>query len=598
MSFNVEKGEFLCPLCECLSNTVLPLLPPLGLIKKNAQNSNLTFEQFIDGLEITLKFKSRQQTSNVPMSLTSDDTDEEKDDASTSTLKNSEEDKEDGSSMSTLLYTCSVDNIEKELGESTGPAFSVLFSQTGPRNLSQSLVDMIINFAQSTYTKGLNVNPSFDSYLPVMAWNTCYYTILSTESLLAYEEKPLFGALSSRQRDCLESLTRFAGVLGSVWKRGYDISNQALFLLSMVLEGNSKTQELPCLLDWDSFGLLVPLTLSLPNLFCNNLPGGIPSGGVLELYTLKLVFLSHVTKVLLTATFLPEMEMETDENFENLTEKDSEILLEALTSIRKIDDSFDGSKLNADYVWSVVKKASVPFLRCCALFYHFLTDVAYPNSLTELNGDTYENLCKYLGLPSKVSELFETYKYKELMSIWLSHDRIPGYLSARCFVSLPKTVNGLVSLPNDYSDLINMVSTFTCPNSDREDSRNPTMCLVCGDMLCSQSYCCHQDLNKTSVGACNYHANFCGANCGIFLRIRECEILLLATPHRGCFKSAPYLDRYGETDPGLRRGNPLTLCPEKYRKLKLLWLGHGIYEEIARSIESSSNVITTQWQHL
>ncbi|KAK7880179.1 hypothetical protein WMY93_033161 [Mugilogobius chulae] len=27
-SFDVENGEFLCPLCECLSNTVIPLLPP------------------------------------------------------------------------------------------------------------------------------------------------------------------------------------------------------------------------------------------------------------------------------------------------------------------------------------------------------------------------------------------------------------------------------------------------------------------------------------------------------------------------------------------------------------------------------------------
>ena len=26
-SYDVENGEFLCPLCECLSNTVIPLLP-------------------------------------------------------------------------------------------------------------------------------------------------------------------------------------------------------------------------------------------------------------------------------------------------------------------------------------------------------------------------------------------------------------------------------------------------------------------------------------------------------------------------------------------------------------------------------------------
>lgn len=26
-SYDVENGEYLCPLCECLSNTVIPLLP-------------------------------------------------------------------------------------------------------------------------------------------------------------------------------------------------------------------------------------------------------------------------------------------------------------------------------------------------------------------------------------------------------------------------------------------------------------------------------------------------------------------------------------------------------------------------------------------
>ena len=83
MSFNVEKQEFLCPLCECLSNTVLPLLPPLGLINPYNHESDITFEKFIEGLSITLKFKARQQTSVVPISLTSEDTDEEKDDGST-----------------------------------------------------------------------------------------------------------------------------------------------------------------------------------------------------------------------------------------------------------------------------------------------------------------------------------------------------------------------------------------------------------------------------------------------------------------------------------------------------------------------------------
>ncbi|KAK6637539.1 hypothetical protein RUM44_007961 [Polyplax serrata] len=591
MGFDIEKKEFFCPLCECLSNAVLPILPPLGAIKPSTPAPEVSFEAFIDGLVITLKHKGRQKVTDTPISLVWEDTDEE---PTTSYVE-------------PLLCTCPLDKVQTELGEASGATFASLFPQNEPPKLSQSLVDMILFFAHETYAKGLNVIATrYNFYVPVMAWNTCYYTILSTESLLTDQDKPLMGALSSRQKDCLENLTRFAGVLGAVWERASEISNNALFLLSMILDGNSKTQELPCILDWDSFGLLVPLTLSLPNIYGNSMSGGtpaggIPTGGVLELYTLKLVFLSHITKILLTTEFQGrEMENDDFETAPSLSQQESEVLLNVLSNIKKTCnyDTSDVWQLNAEYVWETVKRACLPFLRCCALFYHFLTDVQYPACLAELGGDTYEELCKYLALPVSLTELFETSKYKDLMTGWLTHERVPACLSSKSFVSLPKAVNGLVVLPRDYSELINMVSTFTCPNSDRDDTRNPTMCLVCGEMLCSQSYCCQQDLSNISVGACTFHAHRCGANCGIFLRVRECEILLLATPNRGCCLPAPYLDRYGEADPGLSRGNPLTLSQEQYRKLKLLWLSHGIYEKIARAIESSNNVLTTQWQNL
>lgn len=34
-------------------------------------------------------------------------------------------------------------------------------------------------------------------------------------------------------------------------------------------------------------------------------------------------------------------------------------------------------------------------------------------------------------------------------------------------------------------------------------------------------------------------------------RVRECEIVLMASKTRGCRYPAPYLDDYGETDPEL-----------------------------------------------
>ena len=46
----------------------------------------------------------------------------------------------------------------------------------------------------------------------------------------------------------------------------------------------------------------------------------------------------------------------------------------------------------------------------------------------------------------------------------------------------PVKVNSLVSLPYDYSELINSTSGFTCPRSLSDDARVPAMCLVCGQI--------------------------------------------------------------------------------------------------------------------
>lgn len=78
------------------------------------------------------------------------------------------------------------------------------------------------------------------------------------------------------------------------------------------------------------------------------------------------------------------------------------------------------------------------------------------------------------------------------------------------------------------------------------------LCLICGEMLCSQSYCCQTEVSGDKVGACAAHAQLCGAGVGIFLRVRECQILLMASRTKGSFYPAPYLDTYGETDHGLR----------------------------------------------
>ena len=57
---------------------------------------------------------------------------------------------------------------------------------------------------------------------------------------------------------------------------------------------------------------------------------------------------------------------------------------------------------------------------------------------------------------------------------------------------------------------------------------------------------------------------------------------------------APYHDQYGETDPGLKRGGPLRLSRSSYKQLCLLWLRHGIPEQVARVMETTSSN-TVEW---
>lgn len=156
----------------------------------------------------------------------------------------------------------------------------------------------------------------------------------------------------------------------------------------------------------------------------------------------------------------------------------------------------------------------------------------------------------------------------------------------------------MIELPEDYSSLINQASNFSCPKSGGDKSRAPTLCLVCGTLLCSQSYCCQTELDGDDVGACTAHTYTCGSGVGIFLRVRECQVLFLAGKTKGCFYSPPYLDDYGETDQGLRRGNPLHLCKERFRKIQKLWHQHSITEEIGHAQEANQTLVGIDWQHL
>lgn len=584
-SFDVEKHEYLCPLCECLSNTVLPLLPALKTLQPTPQNQpELDFGTWLEALRITMQVRYGLSGNLHKAKCIKDEHDP--------TCR-----------YCIMPLACHIQAIRNELGN-VANIFESNYSQPSV-SISENLISTIQLFAQATYTKEFGTEPDEDDdRVPLLAWKSTAYSIHAIEFLLRDMDKPLLGALSSRQRDSLEGLARISAVLGSkcqlrtgtkvTWADRDSIQNNALSLLTLLLKN---PHEGPSILDWDPFGVLVPLINSFPSLFCTSFKAApsIITGGIFEFYALQLIFISLIVKILLISDFNEEMDVDNPETTENTF---SEFIL-TLAQVLNINI---GTQTAAN-IWRRITKASLPFLRCCALYFHYISDVPAPEELTKIDGATYENICAYLGLPTTCDELIKPNLdiIIKLINIWKSHPTIQLHLSGASTMTIirePLKVNKLVELPEDYSELINMISSFTCPNSVREDSKTPTLCLVCGEMLCSQSYCCQFELNDAMVGACTYHASKCGAGVGLYLRIRECEILFLRISNRGSFACPPYLDEYGETDQGLRRGNPLRLCYDKYRQLNQMWLGHGLYESISRAIESSSSPMSTRWQHL
>ncbi|XP_066593276.1 E3 ubiquitin-protein ligase UBR2 [Prorops nasuta] len=617
-SFDVEKHEYLCPLCECLSNTVLPLLPTLASLQQSPPPvHDLTFSDWLVCQRLTLDCKSPSRLAKIrALKETHDPL------CRYCSSANSQVMEEDNPSEPNAVMACPIETIRQELGKCVADAFEQSYGQAGPI-LSENLLAMIHLYAQATYTKGLGAEPhEGDSRVPLLAWKSTAYTVHAVEFLLRDLEVPLIGSCPSRRKYGLQGLARISAVLGSTgissrtsptWADKVTIGNHALSLLAMLLENH---HEGPSVLDWDPFGVLVPLIHSLPSLYSTGKDASpaLITGGVHELHALTLVFLSLIVKILLTMDFNKHDDMEVDVQGEEEQEEDNEgcgkwntcdngenhsiVTLTELLGISIGNQTASG-------LWKRVKNACMPFLRCCTLYFYYVTDVPAPAELATQEGSTYENTCKYLGLPATCDQLLKPNIEQILIlaNIWKSHRVVQMHLANDSLVSKrvikePLKVNKLVKLPDDYSELINTISLFTCPNSEREDSRNPTMCLVCGEMLCSQSYCCQTELNKITVGACTYHASKCGTGVGVFLRVRECEILLLRNPNRGAFICPPYLDEYGETDQGLRRGYPLKLCKLKYGQLNQLWLEHAVHESIARAIEYSNGLMPMQWQYL
>ncbi|KAI9803764.1 MAG: hypothetical protein M1825_001644 [Sarcosagium campestre] len=247
----------------------------------------------------------------------------------------------------------------------------------------------------------------------------------------------------------------------------------------------------------------------------------------------------------------------------------------------------------------LVGSYALVFLRKCVILMHTRYGVDFPSSgFAEMDSPEIERLSRALRLPS-LDDMFRSVTYDVLstgvtssvVTGWIrhwAHARAGGRPMAR---SMPMSLSHpgifeLVGLPKNHDTLSEEAMRRKCPTTGK-DQYDPSICLFCGEIMCSQAYCCQKDGPFGVTGGCNQHMAKCGRNVGLFINIRKCNILYLLHGGRGGWITAPYLDKHGEVDPGLRRNRQLFLNQRRYDALlRNVWLSHGIPSTIARKLEA------------
>ncbi|KAF8105073.1 hypothetical protein N665_0163s0043 [Sinapis alba] len=248
---------------------------------------------------------------------------------------------------------------------------------------------------------------------------------------------------------------------------------------------------------------------------------------------------------------------------------------------------------NMDLVCDIketIRKYSLPFLRRCALLWKLLK--TSPGKFHEevdmcdVPSDSTSDSMDFMYGPqtelNHVHELEKMFKIPPIDTIlndellrstthkWLRHfqkeysvNRVKGPLYITPVVPFQ-----LMKLPNLYQDLLQRCIKKPC-SSCKKVIEEPALCLLCG-RLCSPiwSTCCRES-------GCQTHAVTCGAGIGVYLLIRRTTILLQRFARQSPWPS-PYLDTFGEEDIEMMRGKPLYLNEERYGALTYMVGSYGM----------------------
>ncbi|XP_055526440.1 E3 ubiquitin-protein ligase Ubr3 [Wyeomyia smithii] len=239
------------------------------------------------------------------------------------------------------------------------------------------------------------------------------------------------------------------------------------------------------------------------------------------------------------------------------------------------------SILDVEALEKTLQRHCLPFLRVAALLRHHI----YHSEIPEIPGPQWEftRLVYYLELVTVSMDLDKFNASKALCFLpgtelalprfWcdqLRQMRLPQESTRSLVVTQqvewqqPK----LLRLPREYERLFTYYHEqpcLKCQNVPKESS----ICLLCGTIVCLKQACCKEQECCEAVK----HSVTCGGGTGIFLMVTSTYIIIIRG-RRACLWGSLYLDDYDEEDRDLKRGKPLYLSEDRFNLLESQWLSH------------------------
>ncbi|KFD69920.1 hypothetical protein M514_17779 [Trichuris suis] len=546
-----DPPEYLCPLCKRISNTVVPLLPAAReLWRSSANEEEFSYKKWqetiasvinalgywddevVDVKMLRIPWLKKKTLSPGEillrivrpigtLRLTSNPYEEQERSARTdgsSAMSNDSEDSQTVSEGEGSDYFSTAELADDRTSLEWKPHSTYksyykpghsLRAYTFSLTLTSDYKTAITAFVHSVYAMGYIRASPCSYYVIQTTYHALAYTIRCVESELELENKALFGAFSVKQRSCLTAFPRcvayFGAAFGQHYLRFMLLQQLKPFLPSRLLEKLAKAtpghSDIPCVLQIDLFTSYVLVTFMMTTLSSGELfEAVLPVGGPCEFHLLRLVLSALCLQIFCSSTDdgpPPAVDAALASPADELA---FERLRAPLSEWLKLSGPLPMESAPLRHV--ILREAVRKFLRMVALFQYSLTLIPPPEALKDPSiKDDFPLVCRYLGLPSTLSELVDFLDMDAIKS-WCSLNKVRSLVRDRELPRFPIVrPERLIDLPLKYDDALAAWASCRCPSLGTVDSATGSVCLVCGSVICTQPYCCKKALgHRLSVG--------------------------------------------------------------------------------------------------